>query len=78
MVFISRKIIKGKKRYYMEKSVRLPNSKVKKFSVYLKDYGQGKKSKEIAGLKELLNAKIHEELTEFAAKYYKIVSPNIK
>ncbi len=71
MVFISKKIIKGKKRYYLEKSVRLPNGKVKKFSMYLKGYSQGKKSKEIAGLKELLNAKIQKELTEFAAKYYK-------
>jgi len=71
MVFISKKIIKGKKRYYLEKSVRLPNGKVKKFSIYLKSYGQGRKSNEISGLKELLNAKIQKELAEFAAKYYK-------
>ena len=48
MVFISSKIIKGKKRYYLERSIRLLNGKIKKFSIYLKGYNPKKKYKEIS------------------------------
>ena len=71
MVFISIKTIKGKKRHYLEKSIRLVNGKVKKFSVYLKDYDSKKKYKQVSPYKELLDAKISKEQIEFAAKYYK-------
>ncbi len=71
MVFISKKIIKGKKRYYLEKSVRLPNGEVKKFSIYLKDYDSNKKYNKITYYKKLLESNISIELTEFAAMYYK-------
>ncbi len=37
MTFISEKKINGKKRKYLEKSIRLPDNTVKKISVYLKD-----------------------------------------
>lgn len=70
MAFVSSKTIKGKKRYYLEKSIRLLNGKVKKFSIYLKDYHPKKRYKEIDHYKELLNAKISKELAEFASKYY--------
>ena len=35
MAFVSKKIIAGKERYYLEKSVRI-NGKIKKYSLYLK------------------------------------------
>lgn len=71
MAFISCKTINGKKRFYLEKSVRLPDGKAKKFSIYLKDYSPKKKYKEISHCKKLLGAKISEELIEFAARNYK-------
>ena len=74
MVFISSKAIKGKKRYYLEKSVRLLNGKVKKFSIYLKDYDAKRKYKDINHYKKLLNGNISKELTEFAARYYKKIN----
>lgn len=42
MAFISTKIIQGKKRYYLEKSTRLKSGKVKKYSLYLKEYDTSK------------------------------------
>src|SRR3989338_3276674 len=71
MAFISTKIIKGKKRYYLERSIRFLDGKVKKFSIYLKDYAQEEKYKEIGHYEGVLNAKIAKELAEFASKYYK-------
>ena len=71
MVFISSKTIKGKKRHYLERSVRLLDGKVKKFSVYLKGYNPKGGYKEIGYYKRSLNAKISEEIAEFASKYYK-------
>ena len=71
MVFVSIKIIKGKKRYYLEKSIRVPDGKIKKFSIYLKDYNPKKKYPGIKNYSELLNAKISKELVEFAASNYK-------
>jgi len=43
MVFISKKIIKGKERYYLESSVRLQDGKVRKFSIYLKNHKPNQK-----------------------------------
>lgn len=71
MAFISSKIIKGKRRYYLEESKRLLNGKVKKFSIYLKEYNPKKKYGGVSLYKRALDAKISEELTEFAAQYYK-------
>lgn len=71
MVFISKKIIKNKKRYYLEQSIRLVNGKVKKISVYLKDYNPNKEYKQIFQYKALLKDKVIKELKESAAKYYK-------
>lgn len=70
MVFVSTKKIRGKKRYYLERSIRLPNGKVRKFSIYLKDYKPWRQY-DISGYNESLNAKISEEMTKFAAAYYK-------
>lgn len=70
MVFVSTKKIKGVKRHYLEKSIRLLNGKVKKFSIYLKDYNPRKSYKYIGSYNSLLNSKIHKELVEFAPKYY--------
>ena len=47
MAFISSKTINGKKRHYLEKSIRLLDGNVKKFSVYLKGYNPGKQYSEI-------------------------------
>ena len=38
MAFISKKTINNKRRYYLEESLRLHDGKVKKISIYLKDY----------------------------------------
>ena len=70
MAFISRKKINGVWRYYLEKSIRLPGGKVKKFSVYLKDYDPKKKFKDFGNCSELLNAKISKEISGYAAEYY--------
>src|SRR3989338_6165255 len=35
--------IKGKKYYYLEKSVRVPSGKIKKVSLYLKNYSPARK-----------------------------------
>ena len=69
MVFISAKVIKGKKRYYLEKSVRLLDGNARKFSIYLKDYAPGKKYDR--SYIKLLNDKISKELAGFAKAYYK-------
>lgn len=74
MVFISGKIIKGKKRHYLEKSIRLPNGEIKKFSIYLKDYDPKKKYWEINHYEQLLDNNILIKLTEFAAGYYKKIN----
>ena len=74
MVFISSKTIKGKKRYYLERSIRLLTGKVKKFSIYLKDYDAKSKYKEINHYKRLLNGNISKELKEFSARYYKKIN----
>ena len=71
MVFISAKTIKGRKRYYLEKSVRLPNGNARKFSIYLKGYDPKKKFRNSKDYNELLNVKISKELAESAAAYYK-------
>ncbi len=71
MVFISKKKIKNKERYYLEQSTRLVNGKVKKISVYLKDYDPNKEYKQFFQYKAILKDRIKKELKESAAKYYK-------
>ena len=64
MSFISKKKIKGKEYNYLEKSVRLLDGKVKKFSIYLKESNKTKeKEKE-------LNEKIQEFQTKYARSYF--------
>ncbi|MFH1456151.1 MAG: Fic family protein [archaeon] len=67
MAFVSKKLINKKERYYLEESIRLPNGKVKKFSIYIKDYPKKEYTKENERLKE----KIETTLKEFASKHYK-------
>ena len=71
MAFISSKMINGKKRHYLEKSIRLLDGNVKKFSVYLKDYNPKGKYKELGYYKKLLDNKAYNESIEFASKYYR-------
>ena len=71
MVFISRKRIQGKDRFYLEKSVRLPNGRVKKFSIYLKGYSPKGSYGQLPHYKGLLEARVFKELVEFAARSYK-------
>lgn len=66
MVFVNRRIIHGKRRYYLERSVRLLSGKVKKFSVYLRN--NTKKLKEQSA--ELLNTKVEEGMIKSAWEYY--------
>lgn len=70
MVFVSKKVIEGKARYYLEKSVRLPTGAVKKFSVYLKGYGPKSGLKETDGCTALLNAKVRAAVINCAAEFY--------
>lgn len=43
MAFVTKRKIKGKYRYYLEKSFRLSTGKINKISIYLKDYSEDKK-----------------------------------
>lgn len=70
MVFVSKKVIKGKARYYLEKSVRLPNGTVKKFSVYLKGYEPKSGLKGRDSCIDLLNAKVRAAVINHAAEFY--------
>ncbi len=70
MVFVSKKNIKGRARYYLEKSVRLPGGAVKKFSVYLKDYEPKSGLKGLDNRKALLNAKARSAVIDHAAEFY--------
>jgi Fic family protein len=65
MTFISKKLINGKERFYLEKSIRFPNGKIKKFSIYLKDKNKTKEEN------KKLEEKILEELKNHASNYYK-------
>lgn len=71
MAFVSAKTIKGKKRHYLEKSVRLLDGNVKKFSVYLKGYKPGGKLKGADYYRKSLEEKISGSLADFASAYYK-------
>lgn len=71
MVFISKKIIKGKKRYYLERTIRLHDGKVKKFSVYLKDYNPKKRYTKIRYCREQLNFQINKAVIDYATKHYR-------
>src|SRR3989344_6377689 len=70
MVFISKKIINGKERYYLEESIRLPKGKVKKYSIYLRDYNPGKRYS-LEDYKIKLKERINEHLKENALRHYK-------
>lgn len=70
MAFISKKRIKGKYRHYLEESVRLPNKKVKKFSVYLKGHKPGEKRKQMRQAEIKLKTKLREALVTAGAEQY--------
>ncbi len=71
MSFISMKIIKGKKQFYLEKSIRLPNNKIKKISVYLKGYDPKKVYEEINEYEEILSQKAIQIKTDSIAESYR-------
>ena len=71
MVFVSRKKINGKIRYYLEKSIRFPDGTIKKFSIYLKDYNPKSNNNKISEYTKILDFRISNELVEFAARNYK-------
>ena len=71
MTFVSKKTIKGGGRYYLEKSIRLTDGKVRKISVYLKDYKTGSRAKGMYKFEQLLNTKVRNALIEHAAGFYK-------
>ncbi len=71
MAFISTKLIKGKNRYYLEKSIRLPDGKVKKVSIYLADYSPNKKKELLNKHNALLDSKLNKELADWAISHYK-------
>ena len=69
MAFVSKKRINGKERYYLEKSVRFPSGKVKKFSLYLKGYPPNKT--DMVLFKQQLGKKIEEALVQEAIQQFK-------
>ncbi|MBI2664312.1 Fic family protein [Candidatus Woesearchaeota archaeon] len=71
MAFVSKKTIKGKARYYLEKSVRLPDGRVKKFSVYLKEYKPDSGLEEIGQSESYLNKKASSSLIGYAEDFYR-------
>lgn len=58
MTFIRTRTIHGKERYYLEQSVRLPDGKIKKLSIYLKDYNPAKKNPSLEGYQKVLQKKM--------------------
>ncbi len=74
MAFISRKTIKGKARHYLEKSIRLPDGRVKKFSVYLKKYKPNSRFEEIEQYESQLNKKARSALIRYAEDFYRTSS----
>lgn len=71
MVFISKKMIYGKERYYLEQSVRLPDGRVKKYSIYLKEYTPTTGHKQLLpSYHQLLQEKIVNDFANFAGHYY--------
>ena len=68
-MFVSRKVIKGKARYYLEQSVRLSGGNVKKFSVYLKNY-RPEKADNLESYTTLLNQKTETAVLNSAVESY--------
>ena len=67
MVFVRAKKIKGKKHHYLEKSIRLANGKIKKISIYIKDY---KPKMDLNSYESILNKRISEEIVRSATEKY--------
>ncbi len=71
MVFVSKKVINGKERYYLEQSVRLPDGRVQKYSIYLKEYTPTKKDEQLLpSYHRLLQEKMVTGLANLAGHYY--------
>ncbi len=68
MAFIRKKIINEKERFYLERSVRLPTGKIKKYSVYLSNYPADKDTSE---QDNRLNENIKISMLDYAIKQYK-------
>lgn len=71
MVFLSKKIIKGKERCYLEKSIRLPEGGIKKFSVYLKEHSPGRPLLKLKEYKRLLDEKGRNYLIKTSIRAFK-------
>ncbi len=69
MSFISCKSINGKNKYYLEKSLRLQEGKIKKYSVYLKNYTPNNRIK-LDKYEEVLKNKITKDLIENAVNSF--------
>jgi len=70
MAFISKKIINGQERHYLEKSARIRNE-VKKFSIYLKNYIPNKKYLELEKYGKILEEKVKKACINDAVQKYK-------
>ena len=68
MAFIRKRMLERKERHYLEESVRLPDGKVKKYSVYLKEYDP---KKDLEEEKKRLKSLIVEDLSKEACSFYK-------
>jgi len=71
MVYIREKVLKGKKRYYLEHSFRLPNGKIKKISKYIQDYKKKDEKSIIEKYTIFMKNKENTVLAKFASVNYK-------
>ena len=72
MVFISKKIINNRERYYIEHSFRYPNKKLKKISIYLKNFNLKEKNKIIQEYSPILKEKEARLIINFCLNEYKV------
>lgn len=71
MAFISTKIIYGKKQYYLEESIRLPDGKTRKFSLYLKGYTPPKPYPQLPHYQKELAAMVKQGYIATCRSFYK-------
>ena len=76
MSFIRAKIINNKTRYYLEKSIRTIDGKVKKISIYLKShkpisYKETNKNNQLKQANFQIKERIEQAYMQSASSYYK-------
>jgi len=70
-MFVRKRKLAGKERYYIEHSIRLPNGKVKKFSKLASDYSKDKETELFKKYRTYFDEKEREAYINYALKSYK-------